>query len=350
MRYTLFGHTGLRVSELALGTGTFGTAWGWGSKPDEARAVFDGFAEAGGTFLDCSDVYQFGQAEAMLGGLVAADRDHFVLATKYTAGADPKGGISRTGNSRRTMMRAVEDSLRRLGTDRVDLYWVHFADCHTPVGEIARGFEDLVRAGKVLYAGFSDFPAWRVARAATLAELRGWAPVAGIQVEYSLAERTAERELLPMAEGFGLGVTLWSPLGGGLLTGKQRRGEDGRHTKGGGPVRQEGGRESAILDAVQAVADELGATPAQVAIAWVRGKAAARPGIVPILGARTRAQLDDNLGALAVALDGAQMARLDQASTIPPGFPHEFLGTERFRGMVTGGKWGDLDGAGRVVA
>jgi aryl-alcohol dehydrogenase-like predicted oxidoreductase len=358
MRYTLFGRTGLRVSELALGTGTFGTAWGWGADAAESRAVFDRFVGAGGTLVDTADVYQFGQAETILADLIAADRDHLVLASKYSLGADPAGGVSRTGNSRKAMVQSLEATLRRLNTDRLDLYWVHAADGATPVEEIVRGLDDLARAGKVLYGGLSDFPAWRVSRAATMAELRGWAPVAGLQVEYSLVERTAERELLPMAQGLGLGVTLWSPLGGGVLTGKQRRGEDGRHSKGGGPVRHTDDRVSAILDAVEAVARAQGATPAQVALAWVRAKAAAASGAaggpgaayVPILGARTLAQLDDNLGALDLHLDPGHVAQLDAVSAVAPGFPHEMLGDEQFRHMITGGKGADLAGARRVAA
>src|SRR3954470_12929837 len=242
VRYRMFGErTGLRVSELGLGGGNFGTRWGYGAEPEEARRIFDRFAEAGGNFLDCADAYQFGQAETLLGQFVAADRDHFVLATKYTLGAEPEGGVSRTGNGRKNMVRSVEASLKRLGTDRIDLYWAHMADGTTPTEEIARGFEDLVRAGKVLHVGLSDFPAWRVARAATLAELRGWAPVGGIQVAYSLVERTPARGLLPMAEALGLAVTAWSPLGGGLLSGKYRRGEAGRVAALGNPDPPRGG-------------------------------------------------------------------------------------------------------------
>jgi aryl-alcohol dehydrogenase-like predicted oxidoreductase len=347
VRYRTFGErTGLRVSEFALGTGTFGTRWGYGAEPDEARRIFDGFAEAGGTFVDCADSYQFGQAETLLGEFVATDRDHFVLATKYTLGAEAEGGVSRTGNSRKAMIRSVEASLRRLGTDRIDLYWAHMADGATPVEEIARGFEDLARAGKVLYVGLSDFPAWRVARAATLAELRGWAPVAGVQVEYSLVERTAGRELLPMAEALGLAVTAWSPLGGGLLSGKYRRGEGGRLTAWGNLIHAERGpRETAILDAVEAVAAEAGATPAQVAVAWVRAK-----GLFPILGPRTRAQLDDTLGALAVSLTDEQVRRLDEASAVPLGFPHDFLASERNRARLAGGRAELLERPRRAVA
>jgi aryl-alcohol dehydrogenase-like predicted oxidoreductase len=206
VQYKTFGRrTGLRVSELALGTGNFGTGWGHGAERDEAKRVFDGYVEAGGNFIDTADSYQVGQSETLVGEFIAADRDHFVLATKYTLGAVPNGGISRTGNSRKNMVRSVEESLKRLKTDRIDLYWAHFADGVTPIEEILRAFDDLARAGKILYAGLSNFPAWRIARGDLLAELRGSVPIAGIQIEYSLAERTADRELLPMAEAFGAG-------------------------------------------------------------------------------------------------------------------------------------------------
>jgi aryl-alcohol dehydrogenase-like predicted oxidoreductase len=212
MRYKIFGRqTGLRVSELALGAGNFGTRWGHGAERADAKQLFDAYVEAGGNFIDTADNYQFGESEEIVGDFIAADRDHFVLATKYTLGTNDAHGVSRTGNSRKNMVRSVEGSLKRLKTDRIDLYWAHFADGMTPMEEIVRAFDDLVRAGKIHYAGLSNFPAWRVARADLLAELRGWAPIAGIQVEYSLAERTADRELLPMAEALGLGVALWSP-------------------------------------------------------------------------------------------------------------------------------------------
>lgn len=341
MQYKIFGsRTGLRVSELALGTGTFGTGWGHGAERAEAHKVFDGYVEAGGNFLDSADSYQFGQAETLVGEFVAPDRDHFVIASKYTLGSDPQGGLSRTGNSRKNMVRSVEASLERLKTDRLDVYWVHMSDGATPVEEIARAFDDLVRAGKILYAGLSDFPAWRVARAATIAEVRGWAPIAGLQIEYSLVERTPERELLPMAAALGLGTTLWSPLGGGLLTGKYRHGADGRLTRGSGPVHNESGpRDTAILDKVRTVADEMGATPAQVAIAWVRHKATTSPAaLIPILGARTLAQLDDNLAALNVTLSNDQVRRLDEVSAVPLGFPHEMLTSEGNRKRIAGGR------------
>lgn len=327
MRYMTFGrNTGLRVSELALGTGNFGTGWGYGTERDEARRVFDGYVEAGGNFIDTADIYQFGQAETLLGEFIAGDRERFVVASKYGLGASPDAGVSRTGNGRKNMVRSLEDSLKRLGTDYLDLYWAHTADGVTPLEEILRAFDDLLRAGKILHAGLSNFPAWRIARADLLAELRGWAPLAGIQFEYSLAERSAERELLPMAEALGLGAALWSPLGGGLLTGKYRAGTtEGRLSGLGTLVRTENSpRETAILDALQALATELEASPTQVAIAWLRERAArSSTSLIPILGPRTREQLDATLGALQLAPSAEQLARLEAASAVAPGTPHE---------------------------
>ncbi|HEV8646351.1 MAG TPA: aldo/keto reductase [Burkholderiales bacterium] len=327
MRYKIFGRrTGLRVSELALGTGNFGTRWGHGAERGEAKRVFDRFAEAGGNFIDTADTYQLGESEELVGEFIAADRDYFVLATKYTLGTTATDGISRTGNSRKNMVRSIEGSLKRLKTDRIDLYWAHFADGVTPMEEIMRAFDDLVRSGKILYAGLSNFPAWRVSRADLLTELRGWAPVAGIQIEYSLAERTADRGLLPMAEALGLAVALWSPLGGGFLTGKYRSSNEGRlNTRLGVLVHTEKTtRETGILDAVLAVAREAGASPTEVAIAWLLHKARrSTTSLIPILGSRTREQLDDTLGALNVKLSPDQIARLDTASGIALGTPHE---------------------------
>src|SRR5258705_3193178 len=220
MRYKILGRlTGLRVSELALGTGMFGTKWGHGADRDESRRLFDGYLEAGGNFLDTSDSYQFGESESLLGEFIKARRSVLVVATKYAQSADPRGSLSVTGNSRKAMVCSLEASLKRLGTDRIDLYWVHMPDGVTPIEEIVRGLDDLVRSGKVLYIGLSDFPAWRTSAAAMLAELRGWTPIAAQQIEYSLVQRTPERELLPMAAAFGLATIAWSPLGGGVLTG-----------------------------------------------------------------------------------------------------------------------------------
>ena len=340
MLYKTFGRrNGLRVSELALGTGNFGTGWGHGADAAESARIFDGYLAAGGNFIDTADTYQGGQSEQILADLIRAERDHLVLASKYTMGVGERNGPSYTGNSRKNMMQSVDASLARLKTDRIDLYWAHFADGLTPIDEIMRGFDDLVRSGKVLYAGLSNFPAWRIARADTMAELRGWAPLAGIQVEYSLAERSADRELLPMAEALGLGAALWSPLGGGFLTGKYRAETGASRLTGLGVLvhTENSSRETAILDAVLAVAAEQDASPLHVAIAWLRNKAqASSTGLVPILGPRTRAQLDGTLGALALNLSAEQLARLDAVSAVDLGTPLRQIGASAAR--MAGGK------------
>jgi aryl-alcohol dehydrogenase-like predicted oxidoreductase len=348
MRYRLFGkHTGLRVSELVLGTGTFGTRWGHGSEPDEAKRILDAYADAGGNFIDTADSYQFGESEEILGTLLEGRRDEFVLATKFTQSARPNAGLLVTGNSRRAMVSSLEASLKRLNTDRIDLYWVHYADGVTPMEEIVRGFDDLVRAGKVLYAGLSDFPAWRVSRAATIAELRGSIPIAGLQVEHSLVERTTEQELLPMGEALGLGIVAWSPLGGGMLTGKYRKGEQGRAEGFGGRVFQaeDTTQRTAILDAVIAIADELHVTPGEVAIAWVAAK-----GALPIIGPRSVAQLQANLASTKVSLTSGQMARLDAVSALKPVFPHSLLEDPANRDRIFSGQLDRFVPPGEQVA
>ncbi|WNG31160.1 aldo/keto reductase [Cystobacter fuscus] len=348
MRYKLFGrHTGLRVSELVLGAANFGTRWGHGTAPDEARRILDTYAEAGGNFLDTANGYQDGQSEEILGDLLAGRRDHFVLATKYTCRTDARSGLLTTGNSRQAMVSSVEASLKRLKTDRIDLYWAHVSDGVTPLEEIVRGFDDLVRAGKILYAGLSDFPAWRVARAATLAELRGTARIAGLQVEHSLVQRTTEHELLPAGHALGLGVVAFSPLGGGMLTGKYRKGERGRAEglSGAGFQAENTPQRTAILDTLLAVAEEAGVTPGEIAIAWVAAK-----GAFPIIGPRTLAQLEDNLASTRVTLSPEHLARLDQVSALPPVFPHTVLDDPRIRDLYTGGKFGQLDAGAEPVA
>jgi aryl-alcohol dehydrogenase-like predicted oxidoreductase len=348
MRYRLFGkHTGLRVSELALGACNFGTRCGHGAQPDEVRRIFDAYAQAGGNFIDTADAYQFGESEEILSDLLAGCRDDFVLATKYTQRADPGAGILVTGNGRKAMVSSVEASLKRLKTDRIDLYWTHFADGVTPIEEILRGFDDLVRAGKILYAGLSDFPAWRVARAATIAELRGTVPIAGIQVEHSLVERTTEQDLLPMAQALGLGVVAWSPLGGGMLTGKYRQGEKGRKEGFGGRVFQDenSAQRTAILDTLIEVANDAHVTPGEVAIAWVAAK-----GSIPIIGPRSVAQLEGNLAAAKLNLSAAQIARLDEASKLPLVFPYTLLENRDNRQRITGGKLDQLIGPSEPIA
>ncbi len=326
MRYTTFGRrTGLRVSELALGTGNFGTGWGAGTERDEAKAIFEAFVDAGGNFIDTADTYQAGQSEQLVGEFVHQDRDDLVLATKFTVGASPDRKLSRTGNARKNLRVSVEESLTRLDTDYIDVLWVHYPDALTPIDELLRGLDDLVSQGKILHAAFSNFPAWRVSRAALLADVSGWAPVAGIQVEYSLVERTAERELLPMTEALGLAITAWSPLGGGLLTGKYRQSREGRLSDWGRLVHTEtDAQKTAIVDAVIDIAEQTGRTPAQVATAWVRerGRRLATAGI-PIIGPRRLAQLEDYLAALTLDLTAEQYDRLDEISRIDLGIPHQ---------------------------
>lgn len=334
MRYKLLGLSGLRVSELALGTMTFGEDWGWGASREESGRIFQRFAEAGGNFVDTSNNYTNGTSERFVGELIAGDRDHFVLATKYTLTErpeDPNFG----GNHRKNMVRSLEGSLGRLGTDFVDLLWLHMWEGTTPVEEILRAMDDLVRAGKVLHVGFSDTPAWVVARAVAVAELRGWSRPAAIQLPYSLADRAPERELLPMANALGLAVTPWGLLESGVLTGKYRR-------KSGEPRRNRsaGKRELAVGDAVVALAEEIGATAAQVAINWVRQQ----PGtIIPILGARTESQIEDDLGCLDVELTGEQLQRLSEASPIELGFPRSFLESDGVRGLIFGETYDLID-------
>jgi aryl-alcohol dehydrogenase-like predicted oxidoreductase len=326
MKYRLMGNSGLRVSELALGAMTFGTK-GWGVDQAESRKVYDGFREAGGNFIDTANVYSEGRSETFLGEFMQGERERIVLATKYT-GKTRGRDVNAAGNSRKNMMDSVHASLERLGTDYIDLYWVHARDFTTPIEEVMRGLDDLVRQGKVLYVGVSDTPAWEVSRANAIAELRGWSAFVGLQIRYSLLDRTAERDLLPMARALDLSVTPWDTLGSGILTGKYNRdaGAKGRASLRGGLLP----RQLEIAAEVVAVADEIGRSPAQVALRWVLGGNGV---IVPLVGARTRLQLDDNLGCLDFELSSDQRERLETASEIELGFPHDFLQERMPRGV-----------------
>jgi aryl-alcohol dehydrogenase-like predicted oxidoreductase len=329
MRYKLFGHTGLRVSELCLGTMTFGEDWGWGAPKDECARILDAFGEAGGNFIDTANRYTEGTSERIVGELIASDRDHWVLATKYglnsgTDGSDPNVG----GGHRKSIMRAIDESLERLRTDYLDVYWLHVWDAFTPVDEVVQTLDDLVRSGKVLYAGISDTPAWVVSQAVTLADLRGWTRFAGLQVPYSLLWRDVERDLLPMAHALDLAVTTWEPLGSGLLTGRygtDREAPEGTRITTTQYERLLTDRNLAIADTVNEVAAERGASSAQVAIAWVRAQQQ-RTVIIPIVGARSRAHIEDSLGAVDVELSDEELERLEEVSRIELGFPHDFEG------------------------
>lgn len=334
MRYTLLGRSGLRVSELALGTMTFGETWGWGASEDECRRMFEVFVDAGGNFVDTACNYTDGTSEEILGRLVAPDRERFVVATKYTLTMrrdDPNAG----GNHRKSLVRTLEESLRRLRADYVDLLWLHMWDGMTPVEEVVRALDDLVSSGNVLYVGISDTPAWVVSQAVALADLRGWSRFVALQAPYSLADRDVERELLPMARALGLTFTPWGMLEGGALTGKylDETVDSRRHD-------EVGPKTNGIAREVVAVAEEVGATPAQVAIAWVR----AQPWhTVPIVGARSEVQLRDNLGALEVELAPEQLVRLDAVSGFRLGFPREFLESDHVRGLIFGDTFDSID-------
>lgn len=323
---------------------TFGPDWGWGADESESRRIFDAYVDRGGNFVDTASNYTNGTSERFVGAFAKGKRDRLVIATKFTC-ADAPGDPNSGGNHRKNMVRSVEQSLRRLGTDHVDLLYLHAWDGTTPGDEIMRAFDDLVRAGKVHYAGISDAPAWQVARMQTLADLRGWAPFVALQIEYSLVQRTVERELLPMAEALGIGVTPWAPLAMGVLTGKYTRADLGAA----GAAKPEGTRKDvatgngalteralAIADTVKRVAKALERTPAQVAVAWTLGSSSV---VAPIVGVRTLAQLEDNLGALDVTIPDDLRAELDAASAVERGFPHDFLQRPITRQVMFGGAY-----------
>lgn len=338
MKYKLLGKSGLRVSELCLGTMTFGEEWGWGAHKDESRKMFDMFANAGGNFVDTADLYTNGTSEKMVGEFTKSDRGHFIIATKYSFNGKP-GDPNAGGNHRKHMVEALNCSLKRLGLDYVDLYWVHAWDELTPIEEVMRGLDDLVRAGKILYVGISDAPAWWIARANTLAELRGWSPFVGLQIEYNLLERTPERELIPMAEALGMRVTAWSPLASGILTGKYARGSN--PSKEG--LRQRlptemSERSLTTINVMAEISKATGRSLAQIALNWLRSK----HHVIPILGARKFSQFEDNLNCLQWALEAKQVARLDEISQIELGFPLDFLHRKEVHDFLHGGTFGQI--------
>jgi aryl-alcohol dehydrogenase-like predicted oxidoreductase len=337
MKYKLLGKSGLRVSELALGAMTFGEEWGWGASKEESKKIFNAYADNDGNFIDTANRYTDGTSEKYVGEFIAADREHFVLATKYTLFMK-RGDPNYSGNHRKNLVQALEVSLKTLKTDFIDLYWVHAWDFTTPMEEVMRALDDMVRAGKILYIGVSDTPAWIVSRMNTIAEFRGWTQFIGLQIKYSLLERTVERDLLPMARELDIGVTPWAVLGGGILSGKynKNRKKKGRAQK----FKSIDEENLKIADEIIKVADEVGCTPSQAAINWVRQQAGI---MIPIIGARTVKQLKDNLKCLEFSLSDKQMNKLSERSKIDLGFPHEFLSSDYIRDIVYGGTFDNID-------
>lgn len=341
MNYRLFGNSGLRVSPLCLGTMTFGEDWGWGSSLDTSKKIYNAFVEGGGNFIDTADVYTEGTSEKILSDLIQADRDYVVLATKYTL-SNTTHNPNKSGNHRKNLVQSVEASLKRLKTDYIDILWVHAWDFTTPVAEVMRSLDDLVRSGKVLYIGISDTPAWVIARANMLAELRGWTSFIGNQLEYNLTERTPERDLLPMSQELNLGVVAWSPLATGILTGKYldkgNQGSDGDRLDGSSSYRFNE-KNNQIASKVVGVAKKLEVSAAQVALAWINYK-----GVIPIIGARKLPQLEDNLKSLDVKLPADMVQQLDEVSAIELGFPHDFVLRAGAQKMIYGGMVDRIDG------
>jgi aryl-alcohol dehydrogenase-like predicted oxidoreductase len=343
MRYKLFGKSGLRVSELCLGAMTFGEEWGWGASKEESHKIFVAYVEAGGNFIDTANKYTLGTSERFVGEFIAGQRDNFVIATKYSLSMN-EDDPNACGNHRKNMVQALEASLRRLKTDYIDLYWLHAWDFMTPIEEVIRALDDMVRSGKVLYIGISDTPAWQISRANMLAELRGWTPFVGLQVDYSLIQRTTERDLLPMARELDLAVTPWAVVGGGLLTGK--------YAKRNGDIVAEDSERSKVMDkrltdknlaianVVKKIADDRGVSSSQVAINWIRQQ----PGvIIPIIGARNAEQIADNIGSLDFKLNDSELAELDNVSSVDLGFPHEFLASESIRQVIYGNTFDKIE-------
>jgi aryl-alcohol dehydrogenase-like predicted oxidoreductase len=357
MRYKLLGKSGLRVSELCLGGMTFGQDWGSmlaGASKEESKKIFEHFVEAGGNFIDTANVYQNGSSEKYIGEFIASEREKFVLATKYTISTNPDDPNA-SGSHRKSLVQSVNASLKRINSSYIDLLWVHFWDSMTPVEELMRSLDDLVRSEKILYVGISDAPAWFISQANTLAELHGWSPFVGIQIMYSLIERTPERELLPMAKALDIGVTAWSPLGGGVLSGKynnnNRQSEhEAKRYRDDNPMSAGfvNKKNLSIADEVQTIAKETGRTPSQIALNWIRQQKG-RGVIIPIIGARTEAQIKDNLGCLDFELTPNHMNRLDEISKIQLGFPHDFLEVESVKMHAYGRKFPFIDNHRRTA-
>jgi aryl-alcohol dehydrogenase-like predicted oxidoreductase len=320
--YVTLGRSGLRVSPLCLGAMTFGEDLGWGSSVEESQQIIDRYVELGGNFIDTANFYTKSHSEKIIGdhvGRHAARRDRLVIATKFSGNlypGDPNGG----GSGRKSIVNACENSLRRLQTDYIDLYWLHNWDVHTPIDETMAALDDLVRAGKVRYLGVSDTPAWKIAEANVTARFRGWSAFIGLQIEYSLLERSVEQELVPMAQELGLGITPWSPLKSGVLSGKYTRQNAGQIKPDRGTFANPFLNEKTykIVDELQVIAKAHDSSVARVALAWLQ----AQPGVTStILGARRLTQLEDNIKALDVSPTAEELARLDALTKPTLGFP-----------------------------
>jgi len=330
MKYKLLGRSGLKVSELCLGTMGFGTDNGWGADKEVSKQVFDTYVNAGGNFLDTANIYTKGTSERFLGEFIAADREHYVVATKYSL-FENQTNVNASGNSRKNMMASVEASLKRLNTDYIDLFYLHIWDNLTPVDEILRAMDDLVGQGKVQYLGISDTPAWVVSKANTLAELMGWSQFIGLQIEYSLIQRTVERELIPMAQHYNMTVLPWAPLAGGALSGKYLRGEKGRIKETSNRLNE---RSVKITREVVAIADELGVDASGVALKWLMQQ---NVSCIPIVGATRPEQVQQNLKCIEVMLSPEHIQRLNTVSAFELGFPAAFFEEEAVKKNVSGG-------------
>lgn len=331
MKYKLLGRSGLKVSELCLGTMGFGTENGWGADRDTSFQIMEKFAEAGGNFLDTANFYKSGTSEKIIGEFMSqTDRDYFVLATKYTL-FDNKTNPNASGNNRKNMMRSVEESLKRLQTDFIDVLYLHIWDDITPIDEVLHGLDDLIKQGKILYPAISDTPAWIVAKGNTLAEFMGWSQFIALQVEYSLLQRTTERELLPMAKHFNMSVIPWAPLAGGALTGKYLRGEKGRIKPESNRLNENSQR---ITNEVVAVAKKLDVEPSQVALRWTMQK---QQSVIPVVGATKPAQLEENLKTVDITIPDEDIQHLDEVSAIDMGFPMKFFKEESVKTNTYGG-------------
>jgi len=337
MKYKLLGRSGLKVSELCLGTMGFGTENGWGADKETSFKIMEAYANAGGNFLDTANIYKLGTSEKIIGEFISTqDRDQFVIATKYSL-ADNKTNTNASGNNRKNMMRSVEASLKRLQTDFIDVFYLHIWDDLTPIDEVLRGLDDLVRQGKINYIAISDTPAWIVSKGNTLAEMMGWSQFIALQVEYSLLQRTPERDLIPMAKHYGITLTPWAPLAGGALTGKYLRGDFGRIKEGSNRLNE---RSENITEEVVAIADELGVQASHVALKWTMQQGFSS---IPIVGATKLSQLEENLKTADVTLSADHMQRLDKVSEIALGFPGDFFKEEGVRTNNFGGFYDKIE-------